>query len=71
LGLSAYGVADFTSAAKYFREVSKIMPLNEVYNNLAAAEDQLNQPPPWPIFRRASDGDPTTPSIYSTWVPLY
>lgn len=61
LGLSAYGVADFTSAARYFREVSKIMPLNEVYNNLAAAEDQLNQPAALADFRRALDGDPNDP----------
>jgi tetratricopeptide (TPR) repeat protein len=61
LGLSAYGVADFASAARYFREVSKIMPLNEVYNNLAAAEDQLNQPAALADFRRALDGDPNDP----------
>ncbi len=61
LGLSAYGAADFTSAARYFREVSKIMPLNEVYNNLAAAEDQLNQPAAVADFRRALDGDPNDP----------
>jgi tetratricopeptide (TPR) repeat protein len=61
MGLSAYGAADFASAATYFREVSKIMPLNEVYNNLAAAEDQLNQPAALDDFRRALDGDPNDP----------
>ena len=37
------------------------MPLNEVYNNLAAAEDQLNQPAALADFRRALDGDPNDP----------
>jgi tetratricopeptide (TPR) repeat protein len=61
MGLSAYGAADFAAAATYFREVSKIMPLNEVYNNLAAAEDQLNQPAALDDFRRALAGDPNDP----------
>jgi tetratricopeptide (TPR) repeat protein len=61
MGLSAYGDADFTTAAAYFREVAKIMPLNEVYNNLAAAEDQLHEPAALDDFRRALDGDPNDP----------
>jgi tetratricopeptide (TPR) repeat protein len=61
MGLSAYGAADFASAASYFREVLKIMPLNEVYNNLAAAEDQLNQSAALDDFRRALAGDPNDP----------
>jgi tetratricopeptide (TPR) repeat protein len=61
MGLSAYGAADFASAAAYFREVVKLMPLNEVYNNLGAAEDQLNQSAALDDFRRALDGDPNDP----------
>jgi tetratricopeptide (TPR) repeat protein len=61
MGLSAYGAADFASAASYFREILKIMPLNEVYNNLAAAEDQLNQSAALDDFRRALAGDPNDP----------
>ena len=58
LGLSAYGAADYNSAANYFREVLKTYPLNEVYNNLGAAELQLNQPAALGDLHRAVDGDP-------------
>src|SRR5258708_33129771 len=34
------------------------MPLNEVYNNLGAAESQLNPSAAVADFRRALDGDP-------------
>ena len=58
MGLSAYRTADYQAAANYFREVAKMFPLNEVYNNLAAAENQLNLPAAIDDFRRALDGDP-------------
>jgi tetratricopeptide (TPR) repeat protein len=61
MGLCAYSLADFNSAANYFRDVVKLVPLNEVYNNLAAAEDQLNQPTSIGDFRRALEGDPNDP----------
>jgi tetratricopeptide (TPR) repeat protein len=61
MGLSAYSAADYTTAGNYFREVAKIIPLNEVYNNLAAAEDQLNQPAALDDYRRALSGDPNDP----------
>lgn len=57
MGLSAYGAADYTAAANYFREVLKTYPLNEVYNNLGAAETQLNQSAAVGELRRAVDGD--------------
>ena len=60
MGLSAYGAADFASAADYFREVVKLMPLNEVYNNLGAAEDQLNQSAALDDFAGRSMAIPTT-----------
>lgn len=58
LGIAAYQQTDYNSAAAYFKEVANTMPLHEVYNNLAAAEDQLNLPPAIDDFRRAVDGDP-------------
>jgi tetratricopeptide (TPR) repeat protein len=59
MGLCAYAAGDFNEAAGYFREVAKTVPLNEVYNNLAAAEAALNQPAALDDFRRAFDGDPS------------
>ena len=57
MGLAAYGAADYTGAANYFREVLKTIPLNEVYNNLGAAECQLGQGSALEDLRRAVDGD--------------
>jgi tetratricopeptide (TPR) repeat protein len=61
MGLSAYAAADYNAAGNYFRDVAKIIPLNEVYNNLGASEDQLNQPAALDDYRRALTGDPNDP----------
>jgi tetratricopeptide (TPR) repeat protein len=61
MGLSAYGVNDYTESTNYFREVLKAVPLNEVYNNLGAAENQLSLPVAIDDFRRALDGDQNDP----------
>ena len=57
MGLAAYGAGDYASAVLYFREVAKTYPLSEVYNNLGAAESQLNQPAAIDDFRRALESD--------------
>ncbi|MGA8029010.1 MAG: tetratricopeptide repeat protein [Bryobacteraceae bacterium] len=62
MGLSAYGSGDYRSAANYFREAATAFPLNEVYNNLGAAEDRLNLPVAIDDFRRALDGDQNDPT---------
>jgi tetratricopeptide (TPR) repeat protein len=64
MGLCAYSANDFNAAIGYFREVAKTVPLNEVYNNLGAAEAALNQPAALDDFRRAYDGDPND-SMYA------
>ena len=64
MGLCAYEAGDFNAAANYFREVAKTIPLNEVYNNLGAAEAALNQPAALDDFRKAFDGDPND-AVYS------
>jgi tetratricopeptide (TPR) repeat protein len=57
MGLAAYGAGDFTTAANHFREVAATYPLNEVFNNLGAAESQTNAPAALENLRRALDGD--------------
>jgi predicted Zn-dependent protease len=58
MGLAAYRVGDYAAAANYFRELVKTFPLNEVYNDLGAAENQLSLPVAIDEFRHALDGDP-------------
>ena len=42
MGIAAYQAGDYNAAMGYFKEVANMMPLHEVYNDLAAAEDQLS-----------------------------
>lgn len=58
MGLSAYSANDYTGAANYFREVAKTVPLNEVYNNLGAAEAQMGLSTAVSDLRKAAEGDP-------------
>ncbi len=62
MGLAAYGAADYGASANYFREISKLYPVNEVFNNLGVSEDQMNQPAAADDFRRAIEGDPNDPA---------
>ena len=62
MGLAAYGSADYAAAASYFRETLKTYPLSEVYNNLGAAETQLNQPAAIDDLRHALETDPNNPA---------
>jgi tetratricopeptide (TPR) repeat protein len=61
MGLAAYGAADYQTSASYFREIAKTFPLNEVYNNLGAAENRLDQISAADDFRHALEGDPKDP----------
>lgn len=61
MGLAAYGAGDYAAAGNYFRELLKSFPLNEVYNDLGAAENQLGLPVAIDEFRHALDGDPNDP----------
>jgi tetratricopeptide (TPR) repeat protein len=62
MGLAAYGAGDFSGAANYFREVATTYPMNEVFNNLGAAESQTNAPAALENLRRALDGDGSDPT---------
>jgi tetratricopeptide (TPR) repeat protein len=61
LGLCRYYISDYASAQRAFAAVAQSVPLNEVFNNLGAAESRGNQPKAIEDFRKALDGDPTDP----------
>jgi tetratricopeptide (TPR) repeat protein len=61
MGLATYGAGEFSAAAEHFREVLKSYPLNEVYNNLGAAEFELNRSSAVDEFHHALEGDQNDP----------
>jgi tetratricopeptide (TPR) repeat protein len=61
LGLSQYHTGNFPDAAKSFETVAGPLPLNEVLNNLGAAESRLRSAAALDNFRRAAEGDSTDP----------
>jgi tetratricopeptide (TPR) repeat protein len=72
MGIAAYRKGDYARSAALFSEVSKLVPLNEVYNNLGAAEGRLNRPEALQDLRRAFDGDRNDPVyLYNLGLSLY
>ena len=61
MGICAFGIGDYNTAADDFREILKTYPLSEVHNNLGAAESQLGLPVAIDEFRHALDGDQSDP----------
>jgi tetratricopeptide (TPR) repeat protein len=57
MGLAAFRAGEFNAADVYFHDVAKQYPLSEVYNNIGAAENELNQPAAIDDFRRALEAD--------------
>ena len=65
LGLCRYYMGDFKGAAEAFQEVSSAVPLNEVYNNLGAAQARLNDSAgALASFRKALEGDSADPDYH-------
>ena len=64
LGLCHYRTGDYKSAEAAFRSVVEHVPLNEVWNNLAAAQLRLRQPEALDNFRKALEGDPGDPDYH-------
>jgi len=58
LGLCRYYTGDFAGAQAAFQLVASTVPLNEVYNDLGAAQSRANRPEALENFRRALEGDP-------------
>jgi len=72
LGLCRYYLGDFVNAASAFQSVARAVPLNEVYNNLGAAESRRNLPQALENFRKALEGDSSDPDYqfnvgYALW----
>ena len=61
LGLSRYYIGEFAAAERAFQTVAAQVPLNEVLNNLGAAQSRLSQPAALDNFRKALEGDASDP----------
>jgi tetratricopeptide (TPR) repeat protein len=62
LGLCRYHTGDFAGAEAAFQMVARVIPLSEVYNDLAAAESRANiVPAAVDNFRKALEGDSSDP----------
>ncbi len=59
LGLCRYYSGDFAGAEAAFQTVARAVPLNEVYNDLGAAQSRTNSTDALENFRKALAGDPS------------
>jgi tetratricopeptide (TPR) repeat protein len=64
LGLCRFYQGDYESAVKQFQTVADSVPLNEVYNNLGAAQSRLEKPEAVENFRKALEGDEADPDYW-------
>jgi tetratricopeptide (TPR) repeat protein len=64
LGLCRYYTDDFAGAQEALDRVANALPLNEVYNDLGAAESRLGRPGALENFRKALEGDDSDPDYH-------
>jgi tetratricopeptide (TPR) repeat protein len=64
LGLCRYLSGDFPGAQTAFDLVARAVPLNEVFNDLGAAQSRRNLPEALENFRKALEGDPADPDYH-------
>jgi tetratricopeptide (TPR) repeat protein len=65
LGLCRYNMANFSGAEQCFQTVAASVPLNEVYDDLGAAQSRLNRPEAaLASFRKALEGDTGDPDYH-------
>lgn len=64
LGICRYYTGDFERAEAAFRLVSQEVPLNEVLNNLGAAQSRRNEPDTLENFKKALEGDGADPDYH-------
>ena len=61
LGLARFQLNEFEAAEKAFEQVAQSVPLNEVFNNLGAAQSRRDRPEALANFEKALEGDPADP----------
>jgi len=64
LGLCRFYQGDYESAIKQFQTVAGSYPLNEVYNDLGAAQARLDKPEALDSFKKALEGDEADPDYW-------
>ena len=64
LGLCKYHTGDYAAAGKCFETVAASVPLNEVYNDLGAAQLRGNLTAAIESFRKALEGDSADPDYH-------
>jgi tetratricopeptide (TPR) repeat protein len=64
LGLCRYNTGDFAGAQAAFQMVAAMVPLNEVYNNLGAAQSRRSLPEAVESFSKAAEGDQSDPTYH-------
>lgn len=64
LGLCRYYAGDFAGAERSFSIVAAAVPLNEVFNDLGAAQSRLRSAAALENFRRAIEGDSLDPDYH-------
>jgi len=64
LGLCDYHLGDYTAAAQSFEIVAASVPLNEVYNDLGAAQAHSDPQSAAKSFRKAIEGDNSDPDYH-------
>jgi tetratricopeptide (TPR) repeat protein len=64
LGLCHYYQDDFEGAARSLEGVAAVMPLDEVFNDLGAAQSRKNRPEAIDNFKKAIEGDEADPDYW-------
>jgi len=64
LGLCRFYQGDYESAINQFQTVAGALPLNEVFNNLGAAQSRLDKPEAVENFKKALEGDEADPDYW-------
>jgi tetratricopeptide (TPR) repeat protein len=64
LGICRYYTGDYAGAETSFRMVAEAVPLNEVFNNLGAAQSRGDSPQTLESFKKALDGDDSDPDYH-------